>query len=371
MRVKVYGDLRAAVLEAVSRDGLVSREIGAENGLSAILAQYVHIECPEYEAARHWGAILDRHEELSRAAERPVTLYAAVADYFASQGTLLPTPYIVDAPVFRSTLQLAMVDSLTGAYNRRYMDTTLRKEYNRCERWGKSLSLCMIDIDNFKRINDTKGHPFGDQVLQRVAAMLSQTIRDEDILCRFGGEEFLVALPETDAEGAMALSSRLRAAVKQDPFLARHGVTFSGGTATYPEIKGVEELIAASDRALYQAKYSGKDCIFQAQPERRQFGRFPYSWTVSVQNEHTREELSDVTTLNVSLGGIQFACGVPYHADMPIHLVFRSEDPETPEFETRSRISWVRKTRSQFLYGARFEESPIPLMVRLQPSTQG
>ena len=74
----------------------------------------------------------------------------------------------------------------------------------------------MIDIDNFKRINDTKGHPFGDQVLQRVAAMLSQTIRDEDILCRFGGEEFLVALPETDAEGAMALSSRLRAAVKQD-----------------------------------------------------------------------------------------------------------------------------------------------------------
>ena len=73
-----------------------------------------------------------------------------------------------------------------------YLDINLRKEYNRCERWGKSLSLCMIDIDNFKKINDTKGHPFGDQVLMRVATVLKNTVRDEDVLCRYGGEEFVI-----------------------------------------------------------------------------------------------------------------------------------------------------------------------------------
>lgn len=365
MTQKNVDELKLAVYSAVSRDDSLSRAIEGDDSFSALLGKYVQLECSEDEAARHWDNIIGRMRDLTEALSRPVSLHTAIADYCTHPPAIIKTPYLVEGAVFRDALQLAMIDPLTGAFNRRYMDIVLRKEFNRCERWGKSFSLCMIDIDDFKKINDTKGHPFGDQVLQRISALLGKTVRDEDVLCRYGGEEFLVILPETDEEGAQVLSSRLRSALKQDLFFTRNAITFSGGIATYPGLKTVEELVSAADRALYQAKYNGKDQIVAATPERRQFGRFPYPWTLSVIDRNTNEELADITALNVSLGGVQFSCDIPYNVDMPLHLVFRNPETGTAELDTGSLISWVKKTRSSYLYGVRFEESPSPLRERL------
>ncbi len=366
MTRKESDNLKLAVISAVSRDQDLTGERRKDLSFSALLGNFVHLECTEEIAARHWKMIMDRRDFLSGVLGRSVSLYTAIADYCSEPGGPLAAPLLVEGTAFQDTVRQAMVDGLTGIFNRRYLDINLRKEYNRCERWGKSLSLCMIDIDNFKKINDTKGHPFGDQVLMRVATVLKNTVRDEDVLCRYGGEEFLVVLPETDEIGAMVLAKRLYAAARQDNFLSMHHVTFSAGLATYPDIKTADGLLAAADRALYQAKYNGKDQFVTAIPERRQFGRFPYTWSLSVIDDRTRKELSGVTTLNVSLGGVQFACAAPYHVDMPLHLVFRNELNGREEMVTDSRISWVKKMRENFLYGVRFEESPNPLRERLE-----
>jgi len=358
--------LKLAVMTAVSRSSVLPGERRGAKSLSTLLGDFVNLDCTEEAAARHWQSILDRREAMSAALGRSVSLQTAIADYCAEPGGPLASPFLVEGAAFRDTMRQAMIDGLTGAFNRRYMEITLRKEYNRCERWGKSLSVCMIDIDNFKKINDTKGHQFGDEVLVRLSSVLMEAVRDEDVLCRYGGEEFIAILPETDEEGVLTLGSRLHAAVKRDAFLSEHGVTFSAGLATYPDIKTVDALIAAADRALYQAKYNGKDQIVPAIPERRKFGRFPYSWDLSIVDERTREELTGINTLNVSLGGVQFVCAEPYNVDLPLHLVFRNSITGVAEIDTESRISWVKKTRDGYLYGVRFDESPHPLKERIE-----
>lgn len=268
MTQKESDNLKLAVISAVSRDSVFSEDRRGDTSFSALLGSFVHLDCPEDIAARHWKLIMDRRDSLSGVLGRSVSLYTAIADYCAEPGGPLEDPFMVEGPAFRDTVRQAMVDGLTGVFNRRYMDITLRKEYNRCERWGKSLSLCMIDIDDFKIINDTKGHPFGDKVLVRLASIIKNSLREEDVLCRYGGEEFLMVLPETDAAGAMVLAKRLYAATKQDTFLTMSHVTFSAGLATYPEIKTADGLLAAADKALYQAKYNGKDQIVPAMPLR-------------------------------------------------------------------------------------------------------
>ncbi len=365
MTQKESDSLKIAVISEISRDPAFAAECHGTDSFSSLLGIYVNSDCTETAAARHWKSILDLREIMGEALGRPVSLHTAIADYCTQSARLLSSPFLVDAPVFRNTQQQAMIDPLTGTFNRRYMDISLRKEYHRCERWGKSLSLCIIDIDNFKRINDTMGHPFGDKVLVRLSEILRDTLRDEDVLCRFGGEEFLAILPETDEQGVRTLAGRLRTAVKQDPFLARHHVAFSAGLSSYPDIQTVDGLLAAADRALYQAKYNGKDQAVPATPERRKHDRFPYAWELSVVDEGTSEEVSGITTLNVSLGGAQFTCDSPYGVDRPLQLMFRNSGTGMPEINAEAHISWVKKLHRSFLYGVRFDESPNPLRQRL------
>jgi diguanylate cyclase (GGDEF)-like protein len=156
-------------------------------------------------------------------------------------------------------------DPLTGLYNRRYLDTTLVRELARCERAGQPLSLMMIDIDHFKQVNDCYGHPVGDEVLKELATMLSEQARTADIACRFGGEEFLLVLPDMPAHIALQRADQWRAAfaattVRVDTFQVQ--TTISIGVASYPEHgTSVQELIRRADRALYLAKSQGRNQV--------------------------------------------------------------------------------------------------------------
>jgi diguanylate cyclase (GGDEF)-like protein/PAS domain S-box-containing protein len=161
--------------------------------------------------------------------------------------------------------ELAVRDSLTGLYNRRYMDETLDREVSRARREGIPLSLVMLDIDYFKRVNDTYGHQVGDEALKMLATTLLADIRAEDVACRYGGEEFLILLPNMPLETAMMRAERWRAAVEAlSVTLGNFSINFtiSLGVAAYPEHgKTPDDLTRCADQALYRAKNDGRNRV--------------------------------------------------------------------------------------------------------------
>jgi len=158
--------------------------------------------------------------------------------------------------------EMAINDSLTGLHVRRYFMAKLQDEIHRTQRYKKSLSLVMGDLDKFKTINDKYGHTNGDSVLKAVGAYLQKSIRDVDSVGRYGGEEFIMFLPETGSESAYILADRLRKGVAQLEVGNLPAVTISLGIATFPDDgKSIEELVQKADAALYAAKENGRNQV--------------------------------------------------------------------------------------------------------------
>lgn len=165
--------------------------------------------------------------------------------------------------------RLSTTDALTGLYNRRHLDATLSREFDRTARAGNPpLSIIMIDIDHFKKFNDTHGHDQGDRVLKAVALCLRDSLRQHDVPCRYGGEEFLAILPNTPGEGVGVVAERLRRTV-EDLVVDGLKVTISLGTATFPELpaKNSDKLVEAADGALYRSKEQGRNRVTAATAE--------------------------------------------------------------------------------------------------------
>jgi diguanylate cyclase (GGDEF)-like protein len=158
--------------------------------------------------------------------------------------------------------EMAVTDSLTGLFVRRYFMVKFQEELQRAERYKKHLSIVMADLDRFKDVNDTYGHSTGDRVLRIVGKFLQRNIRDVDIIARFGGEEFVILLPEADREEAVTVSERLRRKLTQLTADGLPSVTISLGIAAYPiDGNGIEELIEKADTAMYVAKKSGRNRV--------------------------------------------------------------------------------------------------------------
>jgi diguanylate cyclase (GGDEF)-like protein/PAS domain S-box-containing protein len=160
-------------------------------------------------------------------------------------------------------------DALTGLYNRRYLEETLEREMRRAARAAQSLGILMIDLDHFKKFNDTYGHDAGDAVLRETGASLSKGIRAEDFVCRFGGEEFVVILPTADPETSRARAERLRTKMRELTIMYQGKslgmVTISVGVAAFPAHgTSPKELMVAADAALYEAKRGGRDQVVVA-----------------------------------------------------------------------------------------------------------
>lgn len=170
---------------------------------------------------------------------------------------------IANAKMHAEIERMATTDGLTGLYNHRVFQQKLTEELKRSERQETPLSLLLTDIDFFKKVNDTHGHPVGDFVLKGVSRILQQEIRDIDIAARYGGEEFVVILPGTDSIGAKNIAERLRKAIMAETFSPDNRtlkVTMSIGIATVPaDARTKEELIEKADQALYHAKHNGRN----------------------------------------------------------------------------------------------------------------
>jgi len=183
--------------------------------------------------------------------------------------TSFATMSIDHARLHETTAQLACTDGLTGLYNHRQFKKNFVDEVSRAKRYNKTLSIILFDVDNFKKFNDTYGHPNGDIVLQEMATMLRELLRDCDTIYRYGGEEFVTLLPETALPEAIRVAERIRIFVETESprFLTgitkTHGVTVSVGVASVPEDgSDANALLKSVDDLMYKAKNEGKNKVY-------------------------------------------------------------------------------------------------------------
>ena len=167
---------------------------------------------------------------------------------------------------------VSTTDELTGLYNRKYLNERLEQEISRAKRYGNSLSCLLFDLDFFKVVNDIYGYEWGDVLLRSIADKLKQLIRKEDVLTRYGDEEFVLILPNTSEDNAFLFAERFRRDIEKMEFIPageeeRHPITISGGISTFPCIEGAQEdantIIRYAEHALYNAKKRGKNKIVQ------------------------------------------------------------------------------------------------------------
>jgi len=155
-------------------------------------------------------------------------------------------------------------DALTGLSNRRHLEERLALEFNSAKRHGTPLCVALVDIDDFKGVNDTLSHQIGDAVLRTVAEIFGQFVRESDLVARYGGEEFVLVFPQTALSGALAVCERIREAVESYPWAHLHPdleVTLSIGVAAELGVKDHEKVLLLADTKLYEAKHAGKNRV--------------------------------------------------------------------------------------------------------------
>jgi diguanylate cyclase (GGDEF)-like protein len=184
--------------------------------------------------------------------------------------------------------ELSITDPLTGLFNRRYFEERFLEELHRSDRHGLTFSLAMIDIDDFKLFNDSEGHLAGDEVLKCIANIAKDCLRVSDVIARFGGEEFVVIMPQTMKNEALQVTERIRNTVKEQlpcswRIFPQDTITVSIGIATYPSSgNDRKELIRNADRALYKAKMEGKDrSVLWANCRAKPFSQNPQNFSGS------------------------------------------------------------------------------------------
>ena len=201
------------------------------------------------------GVLMLESEELASFHQDDVESLEAVADICATA--------IQNAHYVERVKQLAYLDGLTGIFNRRYFEMRVVEEIDRARRFDSGMAVLMIDIDQFKRLNDEFGHLLGDEVLRQVSSMFHQQVRKIDVVCRYGGEEFAILLSQTNQQHSLAVAEKLRRLVESWQFPGvPQSVTISAGVATFPDHGTTrDELVKSADAGLYAAKQGGRNRV--------------------------------------------------------------------------------------------------------------
>ena len=300
------------------RDSMAWLEKESGAGVYAVLLFVLtQLDFAPGKAHEHWLRILRQWEDLNRRVPGKVDLRVAMLQYFLrSSQRKLHNPAIVEIKILRKTQDSAIYDELTRLYNFRYFQDRVVAEVRRAARYDAPLSLMMIDADDFKSFNDSKGHLAGNMALRRLATALRKTVREVDVTARYGGEEFAILLPSTPKLAALKLAEKVRQAVEKagigrNEKRAGRPLTVSIGVASLPgDAASAEELVDRADRALYIAKGMGKNCVKPFSDERREYTRLevtlPGRFSILEKSSHP------LTTRNVSEAGVLF------HAQEPL-----------------------------------------------------
>ncbi|MGC2822309.1 MAG: diguanylate cyclase, partial [Candidatus Sulfotelmatobacter sp.] len=305
--------LGIGILGRVARTGeraLVQN--GVEGQMGAILPESRSVLCiPITYGETLLGALNIESRRESAFFPQDVLILNTLADLLATA--------LHNAFVFQKLQQQSITDGLTGIKTRRFFWEALSAEWKRASRSGRAFSVVLIDLDKFKEVNDTMGHFEGDLVLARVGRLLEQKSRQSNVVARYGGDEFIILMPETGPEQAEVLAERLRQWITSDPMLSEHHITGSFGVASFP-MHGfsIEDIIRVADAGMYVSKRSGGNRVSAAQEftggeefaaQRQQISTYIEGF---LQREHNGpEHLEELGSMLVKFCGGEEECNVP------------------------------------------------------------
>lgn len=207
---------------------------------------------------------------MSKCLNRPVDFRVSLLDLLINEKDFIHNPKVIEIKLYLEQERKTVIDYLTGLYNKRYFDDALIREFNQAKRHKRNLSILLIDIDDFKKVNDNYGHGMGDEVLKNLAKIIQKNTRKEDTICRTGGEEFTLLLPDTPSEGAFKVGEKIRIEFNNEK-LGSDFLSFSGGVSVFPKDSDkAEEIVYLADKAMYYSKYLGKNQISIMNPNIRE-----------------------------------------------------------------------------------------------------
>lgn len=230
-----------------------------------IIYSLSHINLSLTDAEHIWKEVMEYRKIFSDKLERDISFRVALLDYLLDYRNYMENPRVIEMYIYENTRLNVMLDELTGIYNHRFLREYLWKETKRSLRYDKQFSLIIMDIDNFRDINDRYGKIAGDEILSKIGSALQENMRIEDVASRYSSDEFIIILPETDKAGALSFSSRVKRLV--EALEVEYGtisltVKVSMGVSTFHEdTDDPVELIELADKALYRAKFMGKNRI--------------------------------------------------------------------------------------------------------------
>jgi diguanylate cyclase (GGDEF)-like protein len=305
----LLADDRADATRLVTR----LRDLGTLESIApcaAAVRLLAHLEVEEDEAEQLLLRILSHRAGMSERLHRDPGIRVAAVDFLSNVERRLTNPKIVEAAELDETERSAVTDALTGLHNRRSFREALERETRRSRRYGMTLSLLLLDLDGLRAVNEAAGYPAGDLVLARVGRTIRRAVREADVACRHGGDEFAVILPETDRLGAYAVAERIRTGIERghvlpdEPGIAP--ITVSGGIACFPEDgRDTGSLLGCADTALGRARDEGRNRVKIHHAERRRDVRYPTRPASSVRLGDARDRgAHPARPINVSRSGL-------------------------------------------------------------------
>lgn len=353
--LNTYSTDDAGLLETVQN--LVEEE--GEEVYPTLLNVLTHLEFDAHDAKVNWDHILAHRDLLQTKLDRNIKLITAVCDYFCEITNTLQTPTMIELKVLEETKKYSRSDGLTGLFNRRFFDNALEGEMNRALRYNGGFSLIFFDLDHFKSLNDTYGHQAGDLTLKQVAKIMMLEKRTEDLACRYGGEELVLLLPETQKINALVIAERIRQKV-EDLKLEFEGksfkVTLSGGVASFPtDANDSKSLLHASDLALYQAKERGRNRIFLHSMDKRHYIRVDFSNEVQLNKLESESEKISAQGKNFSSSGLLLESPIPIEIGSQVKIEFTDPSLGTP-ITIKAEVARVEKFNGHYDIGVSFLE---------------
>jgi diguanylate cyclase (GGDEF)-like protein len=313
---------------------------------SALLRVLASVEFDAALAKQLWERAIEHDESLAKSLGRPVGMLVALHDFLTNIEHHISKLKIIAIDVYSKIAKSAITDGLTGLFNSTYFKAELEREIDKCARYGSFVSLIMFDIDDFKKFNDTFGHPSGDRALKEFSSLMREKARQVDLLARYGGEEFVCILPNTNSIGALALAERIRESIimrgipVNGMLLRVAHITCSGGIATFGGdiVLSGEQLLDKADQALYRAKKEGKNRICVDFFERREFVRIGFPLLLNYRKMDKKSEEKNVVMINFSVGGILFRSSEKFELTSLIELEIPIPDVPHHKMKVPSRV---------------------------------
>ena len=295
-----------------------------------ILHNLVQLNFTQDNACDHWHAIVNHAKSMQSSLGRTVGLTTAACDYFSTIQPSLDNPKLIEFARFEETLKSAHQDFLTGLLSRSAFQNLFDQELSRAKRHKHDTTLIFFDLDNFKKINDDHGHIAGDEALKEVGQVFLHSKRKEDIACRFGGDEFVILLPETNKFMGLLVGNKLLESLNK-LIVNYQGkdipIACSGGLASFPlDSSDTTGLTDCADRALYQAKSRGRHelCLFSE--EKRTFTRIDLKRDVNIRSLIIQKTDNQSKSNNISEGGILISCSNSFDIGTRLELQIPLQD---------------------------------------------